>query len=127
MLVPRACKCNPFFHVEKRHLVLRHDFVYSIRVYTVHAANPPIVIENPIGTQTIEDLIASVAGQLTQFALVLAVFAIVVVGFKFVFAAVNGDPTGITQARKMLWLVLLGVAIIVSAQLIALAVQNFLQ
>ena len=95
--------------------------------YLAYAAHPPIVIKNPIGTQTIEALIASVAGQLTQFALVLAVFAIVVVGFKLVFAAVNGDAAGITQARKMLWWVLLGTAIIVGAKLIALAVQNFLQ
>lgn len=86
-----------------------------------------IKIENPLGPKTtsITDLITSIIGQLTPVAVVIAVFAIIVVGFQFVLAAVQGEPGKIKEARKNLLWVLIGVGIIVSARLLAEAAKVF--
>jgi predicted cobalt transporter CbtA len=75
---------------------------------------------------TILDLIESVISQLTPIAITIAIFAIVVIGFKFVVAAVQGNPTGVQEARKNLLWVLIGTAVVVGANALATAVQSFL-
>lgn len=94
-------------------------------VYAAYAA--PIKIENPLGpnTKTIPDLIKSIVDQLTPLAVVIAIFAIVVVGFNFVIAAAKGDPNGLKEARKNLLWVLIGTAIVVGAYALATAAQTF--
>lgn len=93
----------------------------------IPAVHADIKIENPLGpkTKSITNLITSIIGQLTPVAVVIAVFAIVVIGFQFVLAAVQGESGKITQARKNLWWVLIGVGIIVSAKLLAEAAKVF--
>ena len=97
----------------------------------VHAAEPTpqnIEIQNPLGTQqmTIIDLIERITSQLTPLALVIATFSIIVVGFQFVIAAVQGNTSKIAEARKNLMWVLIGTAIVVAATVIATAVKTFL-
>jgi len=90
-------------------------------------ARANITIDNPLGPQTksITDLITSIVDQLTPVAGVIAVFAIIVVGFQFLLAAVQGEPGKIKDARKNLMWVLVGVGIIVSARLLAEAAKVF--
>lgn len=73
------------------------------------------VIPNPIAAQSVEALILSVAGALAYLAMIAGTVAIVWVGFKFVVAASTGDEAGVTASKKLLWQVLLGVAIVVGA------------
>ena len=86
-------------------------------------------IQNPIGSndQTIPQLLAAIMSQLRPFALTLAVFSIVVVGFQFVYYAVAGNSSGVTSARKNLMWVLLGTAVILAASTLATIVENFLK
>lgn len=101
--------------------------LYGIFVSGIPAARADITIDNPLGPRTtsITDLITSIIGQLTPVAVVIAVFAIIVVGFQFVLAAVQGEPGKIKDARKNLMWVLIGVGIIVSARLLAEAAKVF--
>ncbi len=107
--------------------LLYAGLVYGMIGNGIRAAHAQIKIENPLGPRTtsITALITSIIDQLTPVAVVIAVFAIIVVGFQFVFAAVQGEPGKIKDARKNLWWVLIGVGIIVSADLLARAAKVF--
>lgn len=101
-------------------------------ILTIRAEEPAptaqnIKIENPLGEQTttIQALLQSIISQLLPTILLIAVVAIIVVGFKFVVAAVQGDSGGLQQARKNLLWVLIGTAIVVGAWTIATAAITF--
>lgn len=113
-------------------LLWKTTLLYAALLYGMFGSGIPLAhadinIENPLGPKTtsITDLITSIIGQLTPVAVVIAVFAIIVVGFQFVLAAVQGESAKITQARKNLMWVLIGVGIIVSAKLLAEAAKVF--
>lgn len=90
-------------------------------------ARADVNIENPLGTKTttIQLLISSIVAQLTPVALIIATFAIIVVGFQFVIAAMQGESGKIKDARKNLMWVLIGTGVIVSATLLATAAKTF--
>ena len=108
-------------------LLLYIGLLYSIFGNGVLTARADVNIENPLGSQTksIPDLIKSIINQLLPVASVIAVFAIIIVGFQFVIAAVQGEPGKIKDARKNLMWVLIGAAIIVGAYTLATAVTTF--
>lgn len=108
--------------------LLYGGFVCGILIISIPAAHADVNIENPIGprTMTIPDLIASVSRQLIPVAVVIAVFAIIVIGFRFVIAAVQGDASGLKEARKNLLWVLIGIAVVVGAYSIATIARNVL-
>lgn len=85
------------------------------------------VIPNPIGAQSFPKLIDALATALIQIGGVLAVVAIVIVGFKFLTASVSGDTKSIGEAKKMLWWVLIGTAIVVGSSVLAKAVINTIE
>lgn len=94
---------------------------------SIHLAHADIEIKNPLGDQTttIQALIQSIISQLLPTVLLIAVVAIIVVGFKFVVAAVQGDSSGLQQARKNLLWVLIGTAVVVGAWTLATAAISF--
>lgn len=100
--------------------------ILHMSTLTVHAED--IEIQNPLGynNTTIMDLIVSVTTKLTPYVLTLATFAIVVVGFKFVYAAATGNSSALTDAKKNLMWVLIGTAVVVGAVALATAVKTFL-
>ncbi len=108
-------------------LILYIGVWYGMFENGIPLARANITIDNPLGPQTksITDLITSIVDQLTPVAGVIAVFAIIVVGFQFLLAAVQGEPGKIKDARKNLMWVLVGVGIIVSARLLAEAAKVF--
>lgn len=81
-------------------------------------------IPNPIGAQSFLDLINALAKAITQIGGLFAVVAIVIVGFKFLAASVSGDTKSLGEARKMLWWVLIGTAIVVGSSVLAQVVVN---
>lgn len=113
-------------HVWKT-LTLYIGLFYGMTGNGIPTAYADIKIENPLGDQTtsITALITSIINQLTPVAVVIAVFAIIVIGFQFVVAAMQGEPGKIKESRKNLMWVLIGVGIIVSAKLLATAAQVF--
>ena len=107
--------------------LLYATLLYGIFGNGILAVRADVNIENPLGpnTKSIPNLIQSIIGQLEPVAVVIAIFAIIVVGFQFVLAAVQGEPGKIKEARKNLMWVLIGVAIVVSAYTLATAVTTF--
>lgn len=94
----------------------------------VHAACPTTGgIPNPIAACDFLDLVDSIFRQLLPIAGTLAAVAIIFVGFKLLLASIAGNPGKIEEAKKMLWYVLLGSAIIVGSSVLAKAVINFVR
>ena len=85
-----------------------------------------VAIPNPIApTNSFLQLIENISKAVTKIAMVLAVPAIVFVGFKLVIAAAQGNDTGLKDGKKMLWWVLIGTAIVIGASVLAQVVVNF--
>ncbi|TSC69273.1 MAG: hypothetical protein G01um101466_115 [Parcubacteria group bacterium Gr01-1014_66] len=83
------------------------------------------IFENPIGSNSFEALLQAVLKNLVRFASLIAIMAIIIVGFRWVIAAASGNPTKIESTKKMFWWVLIGTVLIVGATAITDAVINF--
>ena len=81
-------------------------------------------IPNPIGAQSFEDLIVALADALIKIGSVLAVVAIIIVGFRFVAASASGDTKSLGEVKKLFWWIFIGTAIIVGSSMLAKAVVN---
>lgn len=80
-------------------------------------------IENPLGdVNTFDKLVLNSLKILTPLAFTFAVVAVIIVGFKFVVAAVSGNEAEYKSAKKALVWVLIGAAVAVGAYAIAQAV-----
>lgn len=82
------------------------------------------VVNNPIKSKTVAQLVLNIADVALQVGSYIAVVAIIFAGFKLVVAAAQGNEGELSKARQMLWWVLIGTAIIVGARVIAQAVIN---
>ncbi len=82
------------------------------------------VIPNPIGAKSFLDLINAMTDAIIQIGSVLAVVAIIIVGFKFLTASLAGDTKGLQDAKKMLWWVITGTAMVVGTWVLPKAVKN---
>ena len=83
-------------------------------------------IQNPISpVSSFPQLIVRISAALRTIVMPLAIAALIFVGFKFVAGAAKGSDKDLTDAKKMLWWVLIGTAIIIGASVLAQAVVNF--
>ena len=80
---------------------------------------------NPIEAGDFAELIQSIATAVIQIGTPLAVLALIFAGFKFITGSLGGDAKAISEAKKIFWWTLIGVAVIVGAWAIATAVVNF--
>ncbi len=74
-------------------------------------------IINPLGSVSIPQIIATILSYIAQVGGVFAVIMFIWVGFKFVTA--QGNTTKLQEARKMFFWTVIGVAILLGAQLLA--------
>ncbi len=81
-------------------------------------------ISNPLKANSIKEVIFLLVDVMIYVGTALAILAIIYVGFKFVLA--QGKPDDITEAKKQLGWILVGLAILISAKTIVLIVQNTL-
>lgn len=94
-------------------------------LHLVRSAYAQGLIPNPITATSFTALIDSITKELVPIATVLAVVAIIFTGFKFLTAALSGNASALTEARKMFYYVLVGTAITVGAAVLANAVIKF--
>ena len=89
------------------------------------AANPAGVLPNPLkNVSSISDLLYLIADILTYIGAILAVLALIWVGFKFV--AAQGKPDKLKEARNNFFAIIIGVAILVGASAIVTILKNSL-
>lgn len=77
---------------------------------------PIPVLSNPLKFKTLEGLISGLVKIALQLGSMIAVLALVWVGFLFIVA--QGNDSKITAAKNALWWVIIGIAILFGAQLI---------
>lgn len=106
-------------------LALLPTFAIVILVTRVFAASHEI--PNPIATSDFKGLAVTVIKELTQLALVVAVVAIVIVGFQLVVAGASGKADEAAKLKTTLLWVLIGTAIIAGAGLLAETVITTIQ
>ena len=74
-------------------------------------------ITNPLKVNNIPDIISSVLGYVVKIGGVVAIFAFIYSGFLFVQA--QGSETGLKKAKDTFFGTVIGVAVLLGAQLIA--------
>ena len=79
-------------------------------------------IENPIGLDTIQDLLAAILSAIVQIAIPFLVLAVMWVGFLFV--AARGNPNKLADARQALFYTLIGALIILGAQTLSVILSG---
>ncbi|MBU1046919.1 hypothetical protein KKH36_04050 [Patescibacteria group bacterium] len=81
------------------------------------AGGDALTLENPISTPTIQAFIAQILDVVVTIATPIAIFAIIYSGFLFVKA--QGKPAELENAKKVLIGVLIGVMVILGAQILS--------
>ncbi len=77
----------------------------------------PTTLPNPLkNVKSINDLLYLIANIATYIGVILAVLALIWVGFKFV--AAQGNPDKITEAKNYFFYIIIGVAILIGASAI---------
>lgn len=109
---------------------LKSIFVFAILIVAVFVyADEGVVnavINNPIKTSTFEGLVKSIAEAVRNVGIPFAITAIIFAGFKLVLASLSGNAQDIESAKKILWWVITGTAIVVGASMLAeIAVNIF--
>ena len=84
--------------------------------------NKPGVINNPLCITSLPDLIAEILGYVTKVGGVVAICAFIWIGWGFIRA--QGNTTKLSEAKKNFFYVIVGVAILLGAQLLAYLVVN---
>ena len=92
-----------------------------------NVAMAAIEIPNPLGSggRDIPTLIGTIATWLLGIGTVLA--TIVVLWAAFLFMTSGGSQTRVTLARQTLWYAIIGLAVLMLADGVALLIQNFLK
>jgi Na+-driven multidrug efflux pump len=88
----------------------------------VFAASSETTINNPLQFKDVKDLVTSILGYVVKIGSIIAIFAFVWCGFLFVQA--QGNPEAIKKAKEYLKYTILGVFILLGAQLIATIVSG---
>ena len=81
-------------------------------------------LPNPLRTNSVQGILYLIADIGTYIGVIVAVLALIYVGFKFV--AARGNPEKITEAKTFLFYVIIGVAILIGASAIIDIVKNTL-
>ena len=90
----------------------------------VQGASNLTTLCNPLNANSIQDVILLLVNIATYIGVILAVLALIYVGFKFI--AAQGNPAKLESARKFLLGVVIGIAILLGAQAIVLIIKNTL-
>jgi len=79
-------------------------------------------LTNPLKAGSVEEVIYLAVDLAVYFGVILAMLAIVFIGFKFVLA--QGKPEEIKEAKMWFFYVIIGLAILISSKVIVEIIQN---
>lgn len=79
--------------------------------------DPPAKLENPIGVNSINELVNTLVDIAFQIGAVVAVVMIIYSGFKFVMA--RGNESELGEAKKIFFYTIVGIAVLFGARVLA--------
>ncbi len=81
-------------------------------------------IPNPLGANTITELIDKIATWLLEIGLIIS--TIIILWAALVFMTSGGNVERVTMARKTLWYAIIGIVVLLLAKGVTSIIQNFL-
>ena len=106
--------------------ILSHTILFSLISLPLLASAQAFGLQNPIGVNSISELIVIVVKVIRYIAIPFVVIMIMYAGFLYLWAGAKGDAGGIGKAHDALWWVVIGAFVILSAEMIALVISNTL-
>jgi hypothetical protein len=104
-----------------------HSSVLFILLVPVWVFAQPVGLENPIGVDSISGLIRIVVKVIRYIAIPFVVVMIMYAGFLYIWNGRNGDSKGVGEAHEALRWVVIGSFVILSAEVIAIVIENTLK
>lgn len=105
---------------------LIHTILLSFLALPVLVSAQTFGLQNPIGVNSISELIVIVVKVIRYIAIPFVVIMIMYAGFLYLWAGAKGDTGGIGQAHDALKWIVVGAFVILSAEMIALVISNTL-
>ncbi len=99
--------------------------LFSLSFPNLIIAGEWIVIENPLEAETLEELIGNIIEFLRNIGLAIAPVLLIVAGFFFVTAL--GDPQKIQTAKNIILYTLIGLAILIVADVLVDVIRDVLE
>ena len=96
--------------------------VFFSGVYCFGIAANGLIVSNPLTATSITDFIGTVLSEIVKVGAILCVLALIYVGFLFVKA--RGNSEEINSAKKALWGTIIGIALLLGAQVIAMIIKG---
>ena len=108
-------------------LFLISSLFFSVVVVATSVLSHGIIIRNPLGScgNVITALIVTIANWLLGIGITIS--TIIVLWAAFLFMTSGGSRDRVTQARQTLWYAIIGLAILLLANGVALLIENFLK
>jgi hypothetical protein len=91
---------------------------------TTNSTCPANQLCNPLKVSSIQAVLYLIVSIATYIGVILAVLALIWVGFKFI--AAQGNPEKLSEARKFFYAVVIGIAILIGANAIITIMENTL-
>ena len=83
-----------------------------------------VAIENPLGTESLTELLENIYNYVVDFA--IAISSIIIVWAGYLFLSAGGDKEKIEKAKRLLTWAVIGLAVSILAKGIALVIKNIL-
>lgn len=109
-------------HMKKILIFALFFAIIIISAQSVLAQN--ITIPNPLGANTITELIDNIATWLLGIGLTIS--TIIIIWAAIVFMTSGGNSERVTTARKTLWYAIIGIVVLLLAKGVTSIIQNFL-
>lgn len=103
------------------HSSLRTATAFLLATVPTLALAAPATLTNPIGTNSISELLANLLGLIALIAFPIIVLFIVYIGFLFVTS--RGNPEKLSKAREYLLYAVIGALLVLGAEALSLAIQ----
>jgi|SRR3989338_4063564 len=104
-------------------ILLYQSFVFAMLVRG--SLTYAITFDNPVGSSNFPALLDKISGAIIPLALLAATVGIVIAGFKYITASVNGDQKKIAEAHQWFLWTIVGASVVIGAKALSSAALNF--
>jgi len=106
--------------------ILSHTILFSLISLPLLASAQAFGLQNPIGVNSISELIVIVVKVIRYIAIPFVVIMIMYAGWLYLWEGAKGNAKGLEISKNQLFYIIIGAFIILSAEMIALVISNTL-
>lgn len=105
---------------------LSHTILFSLISIPLLVSAETFGLQNPIGVNSISELIVVVVKVIRYIAIPFVVIMIMYAGWLYIYGGATGNSNGVKEATEALRWIVVGAFVILSAEMIALVISNTL-